>query len=94
MLAALVMVSRPESEIKDADEAAHWVGMPEHSMGDLPFFLTVQFRNKKARDEFVKRAKLDMETMHRFRDDRGWSVWQPPRQKEDLASLKFEEAKR
>ena len=30
MLASLVMVTRPKSEIEDFDAAAEWVGMPEH----------------------------------------------------------------
>lgn len=53
MLAALVLTTRPASEIATMDEAAHWVGMPEYEAGDKLVKLILNFETSEARDEFV-----------------------------------------
>lgn len=42
-LAALVLVTRPASEVKDANIAANWVGMPTYTNKPDPFRLIIAF---------------------------------------------------
>jgi len=85
MLAALLMVTRPESEIRGTDEAAAWVGMPEFGTKEETPKLAVLFRNKKDRDEFVKKTGLKPT----YRSDAIWTAWYPHKGQDDLASVKF-----
>lgn len=90
-LAALVMVTRSESEILNFDAAAEWVGMPEFvpGVGDQ-FILTVQCVSAKAREEAA--AKLGIETASRvMKNGKIWTGWYPSKEKNDLASLAWKE---
>jgi hypothetical protein len=82
MLANLVMVTRPESEIRDFNAAAHWVGMPEYQEGEKTVKIVVSFRNAEDRAAFLR--KLDVEAGPTIK-----SIWWPPKPKDDLASLHF-----
>jgi hypothetical protein len=87
MLAALAYVTRPASELRDFDEASHWVGLPEYQeVGDLPdstpIKLVVSFRCQADKDEFAKRLGITLHPKANY-------TWYPPRQNEDLSSLKF-----
>lgn len=53
MLANLIFVTRPASEVSTIDEAAHWVGMPEYEPGAKLVKLILNFDTSEARDEFV-----------------------------------------
>jgi hypothetical protein len=91
-LAALVMVTRPESEILDFDAAAEWVGMPDFvpGAGDK-FILTVQCASAEARREAA--AKLGLEGGWReMKNGKIWTGWYPSREKNDLASLAWKES--
>jgi len=84
MLANLVMVTRPESEIADFDAAAEWVGMPEYEGQKLEYRMQVSFENKENRDKLctligIKSSDLKLQ-----------STWYPPRERDDTNSIKFE----
>lgn len=89
MLANLVYVTRPASEIADMDEAAHWVGMPEYAPADGDrerLRLTVSFAGEADRADFYRRLGID--------GPRGQnaSIWWPLREKDDPRSLRLEES--
>lgn len=87
MLANLIFVTRPASEIATLDEAAHWVGMPEYeSAGNAPKVI-VQFDSEDDRAAFMKKIKVGV--VHKATRS-VWSIWWPEREREDLASLRFE----
>ena len=90
MLANLVYVTRPESEIADLDEAAQWAeaGMPEFANGALPFKLVISFRTESDRAEFVEQCSLRILK----REAKTWATWWPYRDAEDSSSLRFEKA--
>ena len=54
MLSNLLFTTRPESEIKDFDAAAEWVGMPDYEPSTLPKKIIVSFKNDQDRDAFGK----------------------------------------
>lgn len=81
MLATLVMVTRPAGEIKDEDEAAHWVGLPDYQKGAEAITLTLQFDSLEDRDRLI--AQLGV-THYGKR-----AAWWPPRPREDPVSLKW-----
>jgi hypothetical protein len=90
MLANLLYVTRPESEIQSMDEASHWVGMPEYNAIIPPPKLIISFESEAERDNFLKwlDQKEPTQIMGKNRDT--WSMWWPPRDKEDLKALKWE----
>lgn len=83
MLANLVFVTRPKSEIGDFDEAAEWVGMPEYEQGEEPLELKVRFRNEDDRGAFA--ARLDIALSDSLK-----TVWWPAKSKDDMSSVRFE----
>lgn len=88
MLANLLMVTRPETEIADIDEAAEWVGMPDHDPGELQVKLVIQFRSEADRTALLKKldqADIDVEGKATI------STWYPPKERNDLASLEWSE---
>lgn len=58
LLAALVLISRPTSEIRDRDAAAEWVGMPDYTPEGNVWKLVVQFVSVEDRDRFLDETKL------------------------------------
>jgi hypothetical protein len=88
MLANLLFVTRPESEIQDLDEAAHWVGMPEYEdSSGKPLQIIISFRNEQDRDRFVRQTQLAIGK----RESRTWMTWWPVKDRDDLASLRFDQ---
>lgn len=84
-LAALTMVTRPASEIKDINEAAEWIGLPEFIPEENPIQVIVAFRNTYDRDEFAKRLDLEL------RDKQRQSIWFPDKERRDLDSVRWSE---
>jgi ParB-like chromosome segregation protein Spo0J len=83
MLANLVYVTRPQTEIKDVDEASHWVGMPEYDEGFRDHStLTLRFRTVEDRDKCMKILDIDTE--------KKTLVWPPKEGRDDHASVRFE----
>lgn len=89
MLANLAFVTRPKSEIQDIREAEHWVGMPSYQeSGDVQTVkLMVNFESEEDRERLLE--LIGAPAMSR-KDGQTWSVWWPPRERNDLASLRFE----
>lgn len=87
MLANLVMVTRPVSEIKDFDAAAEWVGMPEYDEGKKRFMVSIYFETEEDRGLFMEKHS-DVSIMTRGAEI--WSGWWPARERKDLKSVKFE----
>jgi hypothetical protein len=92
MLAALVMVTRPASEIANFDAAKEWVGMPDFDPGSKAFYLTVQFQNADDRLAFLKKAGISESRHSEFSDGAHWSMWWPERDINDLASVQLVES--
>jgi len=94
MLAALVMVTRPASEIEGADAAKEWVGMPEYDPGDKQIKLIISFLTLEDRERFVKEKdiRVDKGWARNRADGTGlvWSTRWPFSEREDVAGLTFE----
>lgn len=56
MLANLVMVTRPASEIADFDAAAHWVGLPEYEEGETALRISIQCNTEEERQEALRHS--------------------------------------
>lgn len=90
-LAALLMVTRPMEEIADEDEAAAWVGMPEFGKKDEEFAVVVKFSSKEDRLRWVALIEeAGVKTKMHYKAEAVWSTWWPPRERDDLLSVKFE----
>jgi hypothetical protein len=87
MLANLVMVSRPASEIADMDEAAEWVGLPEYDMGENRIQIIVNFATEEDRKEFCRLLHLDISKIGTKGVEK--SIWWPMRGDNDNTSLRF-----
>ncbi len=87
MIAGLLYITRPASEIADKDAAAHWVGMPEYVDGDNKPTLTISFESKELRKRFVEEKEIFVKQKS---ETQSWSACWPPTERVDLSSLKFE----
>lgn len=87
MLANLLFVTRPESEIATRDEAAHWVGMPEYDNVERPLQVLLSFETAADRDALMTLAGI---VDYRHRESRVWTAWYPNRPQDDTSSLRFE----
>lgn len=87
-LAALVMVTRPASEIRDLNEAAEWVGMPEYEEGGTPIKLVITFPDDEARKQFIAQTgiKIDKSAIKGTTYSTRW----PWTEREDVGSVRFE----
>ena len=86
MLAGLVFVTRPKSEVQDFDAAAEWVGMPEYEPGEQDVKLIVTFDTAEEREQFCREKDVRV-----FRDSgRNWSTRWPFRDAMDRKRVRFE----
>ena len=83
MLAALVMVTRPASELANFDAAAEWVGMPEAGRVVDPLRVVVSFDTKDDRASFFEALGFQPPT------EKTKSMWYPPKEKDDISSIEF-----
>jgi len=86
MLANLAMVTRPAAEIKNINEAAEWLGMPDYEPTEVPYKISVNFRNLEDRTQFLQLSGLQIP------DSEGKTLigWFPPKEREDKASVKYD----
>lgn len=84
MLSNLVMVTRPASEIRDHNEAAHWVGLPDYEPEVEPLKVVVSFDSEEDKDNFARKLGVKLS------DSKTSSIRWPPRENDDLMSLRFE----
>ena len=85
MLAGLLYVTRPASEIGNLDEAAHWAGMTEYSDSEEPLKLIVNFRSEADREAFAGQFGLKILK----KEARSWTTWWPEKEIDDASSVKF-----
>lgn len=90
MLANLVYVTRPASEIATFNEATQWVGMPEYEDGERSYRLTILFRSEEDRLRCL--ALLDLAEGLEARGKGNLSTWWPPAEKEDISSIRYKVA--
>lgn len=86
MLAALVFVTRPQSEIPDEKAANQWAGLPKYDDGEDNAQLIINFDNDESREEFCSKGIVRV-TM---KSSRVWSAQYPPEEDFDAASIKFD----
>jgi hypothetical protein len=90
MLAALAMVTRPMSEIKDFDAAAEWVGMPEYDAGPKRIGLSVWFEDEEVRMEFINKFGFNVGMIRK--SGHTWNTpWPQVELRDDLTSLKLDD---
>jgi len=86
MLANLVMVTRPSSEIASIKEAAEWIGMPDYEPKENALRINIQFRNAEDREKFAEISNMKTGKT----DGLTWSYWWPHRDKEDVSSVQYD----
>ena len=86
MLTNLVFVTRPAEEIENIDTAAHWVGLPGWEGSEPGILLVIHFDGTEDRDKLLDILKIDT-ISHKLRET--WSVWWPPRERNDLQNVRF-----
>jgi hypothetical protein len=87
MLANLLYVTRPKSEIADHDEAAHWVGMPEYEPQEQRWKIVISFDSEEDREAYAEERGM------RFikKESATWMTRHPFEGREDPSSLYFDE---
>lgn len=87
MLANLLYITRPASEVATLDEAAEWVGMPEigEETESAESKVIVNFEKASDRARFFE--VLEMEFAHSFK-----SIWYPHRERRDIKSVRHQES--
>jgi len=75
MLANLVHITRPKSEIRDFNAAAHWVGMPEYEPSEKPWQIIIAFLTQEDRDKFAEQYELDFTQKY----EKCWTAQWPTR---------------
>ena len=89
MLANLLMITRPENEIKDFDAAAEWVGLPDFESAKIPHKLIISFDKYEELQQFCNEILQIKVSQASKITDKTISVWWPIRPKDDSASLKI-----
>ncbi len=91
MLANLVYMTRPASEIKDMDAASHWAGLPSfEEIVDDSIRLKIQFLSEADRQKFCDQFKIKV----RMKGEKVWSTSWPWTESKDNSSLKFTKEKK
>lgn len=86
MLANLAMVTRASHELKDINQAAEWVGMPDYEAKEDVLKLSISFRCQEDREQFCRVAGIPM-----GKNPTGtWATWWPEREDEDLRSVAYQ----
>ena len=86
MLANLAMVTRPSTEIKGINEAAEWLGMPNYEPTEVPYKISINFRNIEDRTQFLNLTGVDIPDS----ESKTLIGWFPPKEREDKASVKYD----
>ncbi len=87
MLASLLFVTRPQSEIRSMDAAAHWAGMPDYEAGADAVRLVITFPNAKEQARFVKEHGIRMDK--EAKKGTTWSTRWPWTEREDGGAIRF-----
>ena len=84
MLANLLYITRPETEIEDFDAAKEWLGMPDYEEGKRVFRILVLCETLDLKNEFLKNNNYV--TSEKQLD----SVWFPPKKRQILKDKSFQ----
>lgn len=76
-LVGLIVKNTRRSDIKNANEAAMWVGLPEYERQEEPIRLVISFGTEIDRERYVE----EHDVFVRKRETRTWSAWWPNRQR-------------
>jgi hypothetical protein len=82
-LASLLMITRPASEIKDKDEAAEWLGMPDWEGSSKRLTVIVSFDKEEDKQEFARILGYTFTPTTK-------SIWFPHKPKDDTSSIEFQ----
>ena len=82
MLANLLFVTRPKSEIKTIDHAKEWVGMPEYEVMEEPLKCIVSFETSEDRSAFYE--MLGCKYTNKTK-----SIWYPLKDQDDPSAVRF-----
>ena len=94
MLAALAFNTRSAAELSTPDDAAQWVGMPGYEPTQIrKHSLIITFDDTEAREQFVKANELIIHKKVGVEAGSSWSTCWPPRSRDDINSLRFQEEK-
>lgn len=80
-LTSLVMISRPASEIRDINEAAEWVGMPDYEPSPQIYKTTVSFDTEEDMKDFFRMLGYDKPYK---------SIWYPQKARDDVKSVRLQ----
>lgn len=83
----LLLVTRTMEEIRNMDEAAEWVGLPEYTPKGEILKIVVNFEKDADRYDFAKKLGITITEKTKY-------IWWPIKAKEDPSSVKFEEKKK
>lgn len=92
MLASLIFVTRPRSEISSHGEAAQWVGLPDYVDPGQPFRVVVSLDSEADRTRFMELIGVEKPHKKLSNTSGTWSCWWPARPRDDSASLRFTDA--
>lgn len=67
------------------DAMEHWKDLPEYEEGEDTLKIVISFRNKSDRAEFAKLIDMSINN-----ENQTISFWYPPKEKDDLSSVRFE----
>ena len=92
MLSALLMVTRPQSEVATFDAASEWTGMPAFSNGTSQLIaLTLKVQNVEDRAEAIAKLGLDPAKGRLNKEGNILTLWYPARTNDDLKSVAWVE---
>lgn len=92
MLANLLLVSRPSSEIGNRDAAAEYVGMPDYTPEGDTWKIVVNFKTEADRNRFIESFRIRDECSITKSVPRAISCWWPPLEEiRHDSSLKWEQ---
>jgi hypothetical protein len=80
------MTTRSESEVKDPNAAAQWVGMPGYDVEPEIFKLMISFRSIADKQAFLDKMGLGA----KGRDRNMSTCWWPEKVDDDLTSVAWE----
>lgn len=86
-LKAQVFLQRPSDGVQKKDQESEWIGMPEYGEVTTSYKLNVSFRTETDRDAFVDKFGLRIDK----KEAKAWQTRWPWTDREDLASVRFED---
>jgi hypothetical protein len=79
-------IAKEMDRINDLHDEIDNVGLPEFDIIDKPFKITISFNNEQDREEFADTYKIKIMR----KQITNWSTWWPEKERNDIASLKYE----